>query len=77
MLNWNCLKVTVPYFNVVIYGLHTKSQHLIGYVYLLTTHTVVFLVSHVDAAPVQCMLILVLITLKQLLENQHWDSYNG
>ena len=39
-------------------------------------YTVVFLVSHVDAAPVQCMLILVLITLKQLLENQHLDSYN-
>ena len=33
---------------------------------------VVFLVSYGDAAPVQCMLILVLITLKQLLENQHW-----
>ena len=32
MLNWNCLKVTVPHFTVVIYGLHTKSQHLIGYV---------------------------------------------
>ena len=40
------------------------------------THTVVFLVSHGVAAPVQCMLILVLITLKQLLENQHLDSYN-
>ena len=25
-------KVTVPHFTVVIYGLHTKSQHLIGYV---------------------------------------------
>ena len=32
MLNWNCLKVTAPHFTVVIYGLHTKSQHLIGYV---------------------------------------------
>ena len=32
MLNWNCLKVTVPHFTVVIYGLHTKSQHLIGHV---------------------------------------------
>ena len=32
MLNWNCLKVTVPHFTVVIYGLHTKSQHLIDYV---------------------------------------------
>ena len=30
MLNWNCLKVTVPHFTVVIYGLHTKSQHLIA-----------------------------------------------
>ena len=38
--------------------------------------TVVFSVSHADAAPVQCMLILALITLKQLLENQHLDSYN-
>ena len=34
------------------------------------------LVSHGVAAPVQCMLILVLITLKKLLENQHLDSYN-
>ena len=25
-------KVTVPHFTVVIYGLHTKSQNLIGYV---------------------------------------------
>ena len=32
MLNWNCLKVTVPHFTVVICGLHTKSQHLIDYV---------------------------------------------
>ena len=32
MLNWSCLKVTVTHFIVVIYGLHTKSQHLIGYV---------------------------------------------
>ena len=52
MLNWNCLKVTVLHFTVVIYGLHTKSQHLIGYLLLLTTHTVVFLVSHGDAEPV-------------------------
>ena len=39
-------------------------------------HSVVFLVSHGDAAPVQCMLILVLITLKQQRENQLLDSYN-
>ena len=32
----------------------------------LSVATVVFLVSHGDAAPVQCMVILVLITLKQL-----------
>ena len=32
ILNWNCLKVTVPRFTVVIYGLHKKCQHLIGYV---------------------------------------------
>ena len=32
LLNWNCLNVIVPHFTVVIYGLHTKSQHLIGYV---------------------------------------------
>ena len=32
MLNWNSLKVTVLHFTVVIYRLHTKSQHLIGYV---------------------------------------------
>ena len=44
MLNWNCLKVTVPHFTVVIYGLHTKCQHLIGYVQLLTAHAIVFLV---------------------------------
>ena len=31
MLNWNCLEVTVPHFTVVIYGLHTKSQHSISY----------------------------------------------
>ena len=37
MLNWNCLKVAVPHFTVVIYGQMeyswqlTKSQHLIGY----------------------------------------------
>ena len=31
-LIWNCLKVTVPHFTVVIYGLHTKSQHMIDYV---------------------------------------------
>ena len=30
-INWNCLKVTVPHFTVVIYGMHTKSHHLIGY----------------------------------------------
>ena len=30
--------------------------------------------QHGDAVPLQCMLILVLITLKQLLENQHLDS---
>ena len=32
MLNWNCLKDAVPRFTVVIYGLHTKNQYLIGYV---------------------------------------------
>ena len=32
MLNWNYLKVTLPHFTVVIYGLHTKSQHLLDYV---------------------------------------------
>ena len=32
MLNCNCLKVTVPHFTVVIYGLHSKSEHLLGYV---------------------------------------------
>ena len=37
--------------------------------------TVVFMVSYGDAAPVQCMLILVLITLNHL-ENQHIDLHN-
>ena len=41
-----------------------------------TTHTVVFSVSHGDrAAPVRCTLILVIITLKQLLENLHMDLF--
>ena len=31
---------------------------------------------HGDTVPVQCMLILVLLTLKQLLENQHMVSHN-
>ena len=40
-------------------------------------HTVVFSVSHGDAAPVRCALTLELITLKLLLENVHIDLYNG
>ena len=43
----------------------------------LTTHTVVFSVSHGDAAPVRYTLTLELITLKQLLENLHMDLYNA
>ena len=31
MLNYNYLKVTVPHFFIVIYGLHTNNQHLISY----------------------------------------------
>ena len=32
-LNWNYSEVFVPHFTVVIYGLHTKNQHLISYVW--------------------------------------------
>ena len=40
-------------------------------------NNVEFSVSHGDAAPVQCTLILELITLKQQLEDLHMDIYNG
>ena len=54
-----------------------KNQYSTGYVLFLITHTVVFSVSHGDAALVRCTLTLELVTLKQLLENQHLDLYNG
>ena len=56
---------------------YKENQHSTGYVYLLITHTLVFSVSHGDAARVRCTLTLELITLKQLLENLHMVLCNG
>ena len=75
-LNWNYSEVFVPHFTVVIYGLHTKNQHLISYVRPLTMLIVVFSVCHGDLVPAQCMLILVFKTLKQSLESLLLDLHN-
>ena len=58
------------FFCCYLWTAYKKNQHSTGYVLLLTTHTVVFSVSHGDAAPVQCMLTLTLLTLTQLF-NRH------
>ena len=52
-LNWSYSEVFVPHFTVVIYGLHTKSLHLISYVWPLTMLIVVFSVCHGDPVPAQ------------------------
>ena len=75
-LNWNYSEVFVPHFTVVIYGLHTKNQHLISYVWPLTMLIVVFSVCHGDLVPAQCMLTLVFKILKQSLESLLLDLHN-
>ena len=69
-------EVFVPHFTVVIYGLNTKNQHLISYVWPLTMLIVVFSVCHGDLVPAQCMLTLVLKILKQSLESLLLDLHN-
>ena len=75
-LNWNYSEVFVPYFTVVIYGLHTKNLHLISYVWPLTMLIAVFSVCHGDLVPAQCMLTLVFKILKQSLESLLLDLQN-
>ena len=75
-LNWNYSEVFAPHFTVVIYGLHTKNQHLISYVWPLTMLIVVFSVCHGDLVPAQCMLTLVFKILKQSLESLLLDLHN-
>ena len=41
-LNYNYLEASVCHFTVIIYGLHTKNQHLINYVWLLITLIVMY-----------------------------------
>ena len=75
-LNWNYSEVFVPHFSVVIYGLHTKNQHLISCVWPLTMLIDMFSVCHGDLVPVQCMLTLVFKILKQSLESLLLDLHN-